>query len=434
MKIDHKLFEKGATVGVALSGGRDSASLFHYLLTNKDILGIKLVAVNIEHGIREESKRESLLLKEHCEKLGIPIKVYTVDAISYARENKKTIEQSARILRYECFLDAVKSGFCSVIATAHHEGDDVETVLMRIFRGTGARGISGISECRDYIVRPMLNVKRSEIDEYCVKNNIKYFEDSTNQDQAYTRNFIRHSVIPLIEQKYPNVQGAIIRLSQNAQIDEEHFERLTKDKVEFDGKTSFVKCEDLTDLAVAFRLIIKAFSMLGVNADVEKRHIDLLLELAKSQNGTILDMPYMVKAVKEYDKIAFTKQNVSEKKEYLFQGENLTFEIDGNQYEIKEVTSRQGLCVDGEAILGATIRRRRKGDIFKRFGGGSKSLGDYFTDIKYPVRLRDNAIVLARDNEILAVFGVEISEKVKITDKTQKIFKLHGGEDVFRRI
>ena len=131
MKIDQRLFEKGKVVGVALSGGRDSASLFHYLLNNQKRLNIKVVAINVEHGIREESKAETEKIQAGCTDIGVPIKVYHVDALKYAKENKKTVEQSARILRYECFEDAVKSGFCDQVATAHHSGDDVETVLSK---------------------------------------------------------------------------------------------------------------------------------------------------------------------------------------------------------------------------------------------------------------------------------------------------------------
>ncbi len=435
MKIDQRLFEKGKVVGVALSGGRDSASLFHYLLNNQKSLNIKVVAINVEHGIREESKVETEKIQVGCKEIGVPIKVYHVNALDHAKENKKTVEQSARILRYECFEDAIKSGFCDQIATAHHSGDDVETVLMRIFRGTGNRGLGGITESRDYIIRPMLYVSRDEIDEYCKLNGVKYFEDQTNLDEKYTRNFIRHSVLPLVRQKYPNVNDALLRLSRTSKIDEEHFERLIKDKLSLsiDGSVH-IKCEDFLDGAVAYRLITKAFNVLGVHADIEERHVNLIKNLANQPNGTTLDMPYFVIAVKEYDSIALTKGVDKFNGEILLNGEEMQFSFDGEEFSLKSVLVREGLCVDGEKIEGALIRTRREGDFFKRFGGGTKSLGDYFTDIHYPVRKRDSAMLIAKGSEVLAIFGVEISDKVKVTQNTKKILRLHGGEDVFRRI
>lgn len=435
MKIDQRLFEKGKVVGVALSGGRDSASLFHYLLNNRVRLNIKVVAINVEHGIREESKAETEKIQAGCTDIGVPIKVYHVDALKYAKENKKTVEQSARILRYECFEDAVKSGFCDQVATAHHSGDDVETVLMRIFRGTGNRGLGGISESRDYILRPMLSVSRDEIDEYCSQNGVKYFDDETNEEQKYTRNFIRHSVLPLVRQKYPNVDEALLRLSRTSRIDEEHFEKIVADKLSLSSDGSVhIRCEDFSDGAVAYRLIAKAFNVLGVHADIEERHVSLIRNLANQPNGTVLNMPYFVIAVKEYDNIVLAKIKDKFIGEVEISGNNICLSLGGSEYSIKQVSEREGLCLDGEKIEGALIRTRREGDFFKRFGGGTKSLGDYFTDIHYPVRKRDSAMLIAKGSEVLAIFGVEISDKVKITHNTKKILRLYGGEDVSRRI
>lgn len=436
MKIDESLFTKGLTVGVALSGGRDSAVLFHYLIMAKARLGIEVVAVNVEHGIRASSKMESELLDKYCKKLEIPIRVYSVNVPEHAQANKKTIEQSARILRYECFDNAISTGFCDIIATAHHGDDDAETVLMRIFRGTGVRGLGGISGKRGNIIRPMLNSSREDIDRYCEENGIKYFEDETNSDTKYTRNFIRHEVLPIIKTRYPAVVDSLLRLADTAKVDEEHFKRITRDKLialEYGGVG--IKCEDLEDEAVAFRLITEAFAKLGVNADVEERHIGLIVGLKTLENGATLDMPYFVRATKEYDLIVLYREEEKESKIIEIEDCPFSFTFSGVNFDIEEVPEREktGLYLDARELEGAVIRTRREGDSFKRFGGGRKSLGDYFTDIKLPVRLRDRVPVIAKDNEILAVFGVEISDIVKITDKTKKTLKITGGENVFRR-
>ncbi len=435
MKIEESLIKGGTTVGVALSGGRDSASLFHYLLKNAKRLDISVVAINVEHGIRESSKRETELIREHCKKLCVPVKVYGVDAPAHAKLNKKTIEQSARELRYECFEDAIKQGFCDVVVTAHHREDDVETVLMRLFRGTGARGLAGIGERRGNILRPMLETSREEIDEYCRIEGVAYFEDETNLDESYTRNFLRRSVLPLIREKYPNVDKALLRLARTSAIDEEHFRRLRVDKVKDIGFGAVgVDISALSDEAVAVRVIQESFSALGVDADVEERHFRLLRELTLSENGTTLDMPRFVRAYKEYDRIAFDRLDGVDNLEkeavlgidYLLYGEKYCLEL------VTQMT-KGGLFVDEDKIKGAVVRTRKEGDTFKRFGGGRKSLGDYFTDIKLPVRLRDKVAVLARGSEILAVFGIEISENAKIDQSTDKIIQLHGGKNVFRR-
>ncbi len=436
MRIDESLFKKGLRVGVALSGGRDSSALFHYLYTNKERLGITLSCINVEHGIRDKSKEETALIEAHCNKLKVPVRVYKVDVPAHAKEYKMTVEQSARELRYECFDKAICENFCDVIATAHHLEDDAETILMRIFRGTGIRGLSGISRERGRIIRPILNCSRDEIDEYLKVNGIAFFEDETNDDVKYTRNFLRNEVLPLIKTRYPKVSSALIRLAESSAVDEAHFQKLIKDKIVPLSYGAYgVKCEDLEDEAQGARLIIKAFSMLGVCADVESRHVKLIRELTCAENGTTLDMPYFIRASKEYDTIVFDRVDQKDEREYEIKDIPFRCELSGLDFSLDRAQNREkeGLFVDLDKIKGAVIRTRREGDRFKRFGGGTKSLGDYFTDVKLPVRLRDKIAVIAKENEILAVFGLEISEYAKIEDKTTKIIKLNGGQNVFGR-
>jgi tRNA(Ile)-lysidine synthase len=125
----------------------------------------------------------------------VPLYFKKVDAVKFSKENKLTIEQGARILRYSIFDDAIKSGFCDKVATAHHLNDNFESVLLNMFRGTGLKGISGISETNGDIIRPLLSVSRNEIDEYILSNEIPFVEDSTNACSDYSRNYIRNERI-----------------------------------------------------------------------------------------------------------------------------------------------------------------------------------------------------------------------------------------------
>ena len=434
MKFNDKVIKSGTTVAVGISGGRDSVALLHYLKENKDKLNITLKAICVEHGIRESAKKEAVWVQKICESWGIPLKIYSVNAIEYSRENKLTVEQGARELRYQCFSDAKTSGFCDYVATAHHLLDNVETVLMRVFRGTGIKGLSGIKDERDYFIRPILSATREEIDEYISENGLTYFDDETNDDTIYTRNFIRHELVPKIKEKYPKMEESILRLSRLASIDEEYFDEIIKDKIiKLDNNAWGVDIKDTKSPAVFSRLVRRAFALLGVNQDVEDRHVELLLVLANGENAESLDMPYGVVATKEYDNLVFYK-----KEEIVFPEIPLLYkdyEIDGTKYYVEKIDKRDSLslCIDFDKAEGAVFRTRKKGDYFKRFGGGTKSLGDYLTDIKLPVRLRDRIIVLARKSEVLAVLGVEISENVKIDKSTKKMIKLGGKDDVLRR-
>ena len=204
MYVDFSKFVKNnQTIAVALSGGADSVALLHYMLSFSRLYPIKVIALNVEHGIRgEQSKNDTAFVSELCKKLNIELLKYEVDSPAYAKEHKLTIEQAARALRYDCFFDAIKTKKCHKIATAHHLSDNFETVLFNIFRGTGLKGLYGISDDRDNIIRPLLNVSRREIDEYIEKNAIPYVEDSSNKDNNFSRNYLRNEVIPKILEKY----------------------------------------------------------------------------------------------------------------------------------------------------------------------------------------------------------------------------------------
>ena len=420
MKINLDLIPK-SVIAVALSGGRDSMALLDRLLQED----VKVKAICVEHGIRGEiSKIESKKVAEYCKDLGVECRVYSVDVPRVSKERKLTIEQTARELRYECFERALNEGFCDYIATAHHADDNAETVLMRIMRGTGAKGLTGISEVRDRYIRPLLNVTRDEIDEYVKARGITYFEDETNTCTDYTRNFIRHEIMPKLKERYPMAVKSITRLSESIRRDEEYFDMIVKEKIVDLGDAWGIKVEDIITPAIGERLIRKAFSNLGVTADVEERHVEIVKSLAFMENGTSLDMPYNTRCSKEYDLITIYKYQaqgevelvLDDIKTYLFGDRKITVDL--------KDSIGKGIFVDYDKVEGAVFRKRREKDTFKRYGGGTKSLGDYLTDIKLPKRLRDDLIVLAKGSEVYAILGVEISDKAKIDDTTTRIVQL----------
>lgn len=422
MKINLDLIPKNAVVAVALSGGRDSMALLHRLIAEN----ITVKAICVEHGIRGEvSKSECSGVKKYCDGIGVTCKAYEVDALSYAKENKLTVEQSARELRYKCFEEALNDGFCDYVATAHHADDNAETVLMRIFRGTGVKGLIGISDKRDRYIRPLLSVTREEIDEYVKSNGIPYFEDETNACLDYTRNFIRHELMERIKERYPSVVKAITRLSSSASRDEEYFDTVVSEKIIPLNGAWGISVEDLTIPAVGERLIRRAFYNLGVTVDIEERHVEIVKSLISAENGVTVDMPYDTTCSKEYDLIAVYKKKVQDDFEVELDAFDKSYSCGDRSVLVKSADRRgEGLFVDYDKVVGAVFRPKREGDIFKRFGGGTKSLGDYLTDIKLPLRLREGLIVLAKGKEVLAVVGVEISDKAKIDGDTTRIVEI----------
>lgn len=217
-----KLLENAHSVLCCLSGGVDSTVLLHVLSTLSEKYGFLLSAVHVNHCIRgNEADRDELFCRSLCEKLGVPLYVEHEDVPKYAQKNGMSTELAARELRYAAFDRVMDSIGADCAATAHNANDNAETLLFNIIRGTSASGICAIPYKRGRYIRPLLNVTRSEICEYSKAFDIEYVTDSTNNDDIYTRNFIRHNIIPLCEKLNPSFVEAATRLSDSAKADEE---------------------------------------------------------------------------------------------------------------------------------------------------------------------------------------------------------------------
>ena len=424
--VNTSLLRPNMTVGVALSGGKDSISLTHYLKENAEKLNIKVLAINVEHGIRgENSILDTEFVKDFCAKFSIPLLTYSVDAPFYAKTHSLSIEHSARILRYDCFLNAIAEKKCDVVATAHHKGDNLESVLFNLFRGTGIKGLSGIKDRReDGIIRPLLAVSKAEIDEYIDKNNLPFVTDETNADDEYTRNALRHLVVPEIKKIFPDAESAVLRLAQIVKKEDEFLDDLAKSYVVIQDDKAKISLS--TPDALMPRAVIFALKSLGVTRDWAKSHVDGVIELKNLSNGNQISLLNNFVAFKEYDTIVITRHVAVEKETFpLFFGRR---EVLGQSLCIEKVEFpkdlKTGFYGDLDKIPNdAIIRTRRDGDKFTKFGGGTKNLGDYFTDVKVPLRLRDSVLLLASGNEVLVVFGIAVSNKIKVDKSTKNIIK-----------
>lgn len=414
------------TIGVAVSGGSDSMALLHYLLNNTKKYEYKVIAINIEHGIRgEQSKFDTDFVKSYCKEQGIELLTYSVDCVSYAKNNKLSLEQAGRILRYECFYQTITDKKCDKIATAHHLKDNFESVLFNLLRGTGLKGLAGIEEIHSKkIIRPFLSVSKQEIEDYVSKNQIPFVTDETNFDDKYTRNAIRLNLLPQIEQLFPEAQKSVFRLSQIAKVEDEYMQTQAQASLNLDdGKAQLCLPQHP---AIIARTTVIALKHLGVEKDWEKAHIDSVIDLSQLDNGKKVDLPKGVVAIKEYDKIVFYKN--LKKSDTILPFNVGIIEFDGKVLSILESTAtdfKNGFYCDKDKIpLDAAIRTRRDNDKFTKFGGGTKSLSDFLTDKKVPLAIRDSLPLIAVNNDVLAIFGLAISDKIKIDENTKTILQL----------
>ncbi len=413
-KIDKK-------IGLAVSGGMDSMAMLYCYRA----VGQEIIVVNIEHGIRGESSiKDSMFVKEYCQKNGIEYLGFSIDVPNFAKKQGESVETAARRLRYQIFDKLLSEKKVDKIALAHHADDNAETVLMRIFRGTGIKGLRGIID-RDGYIHPLIKYTRGEIERFVIENNIPYVNDETNYESDYTRNFIRNNVIPIIKTRYPEVVIAIERLSENAKETEDYLISKVKDSIILTDKQCVIKDFFTMETLLCKYASREAFFCLGIMQDIENRHIESILELKYKENNTSIDMPYNTRAIKHGQNLIITKTCESEEfyeafeanKEYVYKNNVYRF-VNGDKLV-------KGISFDINKIPdGAVIRTRKSGDIFKSANGRTKLLSDYLNEKKMSLTEKENILVLAKEENILAVLGYDTSDRIKIDDDTKKIIHI----------
>lgn len=428
MKLELAAY-RGKKICVAVSGGRDSMALLHYLNAAKDGYGITLTALNCDHKMRESSASDSLFVKDWCHKNNIGL-------ITFEADVRLNSEAEAREWRRSCYFKAAKNA--DFIATAHHLNDNAETVLFNLARGSALAGVTGITDAvitngegdRLNLIHPLISVTREEINAYIAENNVPFVDDETNFSDAYTRNHIRNNVLPALEKAVPDAAKAIYRFSRLAAEDEKFFSAEIKRRgiLNCDGDTAFIKyCEKplFTRAAVA---AVKEFFW---KKDYTSAQFDMLYNLLSYENGKRFEFLGLT-AYREERGISITETVESEEETetpffaYLCGNSSIYggqfLKIAENNGKNNAFSDKKVLRFDLETVpQNAVIRFMKSGDKFTKFGGGTKSLGDFFTDRKIPVRVRKSIPLIACGKEVLAVCGVEISDKIKITPRTCKI-------------
>lgn len=439
---------RGKRVCVALSGGGDSVALFHCLKESAPRCGVTLSAVNVEHGIRGESSRaDSAFVKDLCARENVPLFFYSADIPALAKERGTGVEDAARRFRYELFFRLLREDKADIIATAHHAGDNAESVLFNLFRGsslTGAGGMRSFIKGADLaeeiapdeahalapslagkgIARPLLGVSKTEILQYLRENNLQWREDETNADTAYTRNFLRREVLAPARERFPALDKAVYSFSRMAREDDEYLYNMARAYL-WEGEVCRVAAEGVVK-PLFTRACVLALHCMGVGEDYTMQNLLDLCALTARENGKEVHLPQGIVARREYGSICFYRPAPAPAAVYPFgEGEFSfgTYVVQVSRAEAPVFGKGGRLSFDGDKLpAGAVFRLRKEGDVFQKFGGGTKKLKDFFIDKKIPQRERDLLPVLACGKEIYAVCGVEISEKIKTDEKTANIF------------
>lgn len=415
----YKLLSRGNTVIVTLSGGSDSVALLCVL----HHLGYDCVAAHCNFSLRgEESDRDEAFVRRHCEKKEIPLRVIRFDTRAYASEHHLSIEMAARTLRYEWF-EALRAEYAAQdIAVAHHRDDSVETVLLNLIRGTGIHGLCGIRPRNGYIVRPLLCVSRQDILDYLSHIGETYVTDSTNLEDAFTRNKIRLRLLPLMEEINPSVKESIQRtasyLDQAAVIYDRAIDE-GKNRVTTEGGISIsLLLREPSPLA----LLYEVMRPLGFNS----AQVNDLFESLEGQSGKVFSSATHY-ACKDRDRILIREINEDDEAPFTLLYKKCTYTSD---YVIPR--SATEVCFDADKLDGQlTLRRWKTGDRFVPFGmKGSKLISDFLTDQKIPLCDKENQWLLCCGEEIIWVLGRRTDNRYRITPTTKTVMQITMIEKV----
>jgi tRNA(Ile)-lysidine synthase len=419
-------------IGVAVSGGADSMALLRFMNELSKMVDISIVAVHVNHGLRKAARKDAAFVRQYCADNKIECVTYNVNVNEYIAKEKVSLEQGARILRYQCFETAAKKYKLTKFALAHHLNDQAETILLHIFRGCGLEGVSGMSPINGIYIRPFLNVKKTDLIAYNYRNGTPNIEDESNDDNKFSRNFIRNVVMPELKKEWRNVEDNIVSFGKIAQTDNKYINELadTNGIIKEYNTVRIPLNRFAFPLPIVSRLIFKCCDMLNIRQNIEMKHIQSIIDTGvNGLNGEKCDLPNNSYAVREYEYMTIVKrEKKNEEHSYPFKIGKTVIASYGTVLVTKTLSyklarDRGLLVVDAEKLpKKARWRFKADGDQFTKFGGGTKSLSAFLVDKKVPARLRSTLPVLALGSDILIVGGIEISEKIKCDRETTDAF------------
>ena len=429
---NYNLIKEEEIIGVALSGGSDSMAMLHYLHNLSTEMGFEIVAIHINHKIREESYDEEDFVMNYCRKNHIRAYKFHVDVPKLARQQNVSIETAARDARRGVFKSLIQKGIVDKVAIAHHMTDQAETVLLHLFRGSGLAGAKGMEVSKDgTYIRPLLETSKEEILNYIHENDIPYVQDASNEESIYLRNYIRNEILPLILKKWPNAVSSLNSFAKSCTDDDDYLNSLVfldalivEDKLVKIPSSYFLNAN-----AIVNRIIFKSLKLIGVKNDIEKKHIEMIKDLAISgENGSKISLPHSISVYKEYDYITIVnkhKDPVHLDMEFKVGEFKLNSIGTLTVKKVRKFDNPNCLYIDAKKLpKDASWRLKQNGDMFEKFGGGTKKLKDFLIDKKVPARLRSTLPVLAVGNEIYAIAGVEISNKVRLDSNTTTAYMI----------
>lgn len=436
----YAMLTPGDSVVVGLSGGADSCALLHCLCGLREEMNLSLLAVHINHGIRDaEAARDAAFAESLCREWSVAFRLYEYDVPRIAAEKGIGVEECGRILRYECFER--EALLCNAkIATAHTLSDSVETMLFHMIRGCTINGLRGIPPVRGRLIRPLILCERQEIEAYCAEHGLAYMTDSTNFSTDYSRNKIRLKLLPLMREINPSVTRALERLAQSAADDDDYLNSLAFPLADSFRQDDHVEMFLTAPSPVARRALVMLCGRM-LNMVPECRHVEAMLSTMRKGNGSFhLPGGHVFRVTRGQMRLEPRQKTVNTPQTddgrswecELSWGEIITpasrkiilQALDQTKYDIIRKNHQNVFqnSLDYDILKNAIFRFRREGDRFSPAGRGcTKSLKKLFNEFRIPVGQRSWIPLLVCGTEIAWIDGIGVAEGFQVTRETRHI-------------
>jgi tRNA(Ile)-lysidine synthase len=426
------LIKPGERVLLAISGGIDSMVMAHLFLK----LGIETGIAHCNFSLRaEESDNDEKLVQQFSENHNIPFFTTRFDTKSIARKRKISVQMAARELRYEWFEEIREKFNFDSIAVAHNLNDNIETLIINLIRGTGLTGLSGMKSKNKRIIRPILFATRHSIEDYCKKEGINFREDRSNTDTKYTRNKIRHLVLPVLREINPSIETTLNetagRFSDLNNIISEYISSLRNNITERKGMLIYLNISILKPHLHNKSILFELFKPYGIT----NVQLNDLLKVINGRTGARI-FTESHRIIKNRKDLIISQEEV--KNEPAFIVNNLTQlkkapGIESAEYlkisaEFQIPDDSSIACINAEKIIFPLIIRKWKpGDHFYPLGmKQKKKLSDYFIDRKLSIFDKENSFILESDGKIVWIVGDRLDNRFRITPSTEKILMINS--------